>query len=122
MYGIILAFIIFNNFGTQHLNGPRHLFLSFCCTTWRIFEPLRVYEPSFNTDKYSTYIHTYVHTYVLIYTHLPLGAVRPWASCVYISTYVRTYIHTYIYIHMCMIRDCTHWSDTDVICSITGYK
>ena len=25
MYGTILAFIKFNNFGTQRLNGPRHL-------------------------------------------------------------------------------------------------
>ena len=52
MYGTILAFIKFNNFGTRHLNGPRHLFYSFYCTTRRIFESLRVYEPGFNTDKY----------------------------------------------------------------------
>ena len=44
--------IKFNNFGTRHLNGPKHLFYSFCCTTRHIFEPLRVYEPGFNTDKY----------------------------------------------------------------------
>ena len=49
-----INFIKFNNFGIWHLNGPRHLFLSFCCTTWCIFEPLRVFEPSFNTDKYGT--------------------------------------------------------------------
>ena len=52
MYGTILAFIKFNNFGTWRLNGPRHLFHSFCCTTRSVFEPLRVYEPGFNTDKY----------------------------------------------------------------------
>ena len=52
----MLTFIKFNNFGTRHLNGPRHLFHLFCCTTQRIFEPLRVYEPSFNTDKYGTHI------------------------------------------------------------------
>ena len=52
----ILTFIKFNNFGSQHLNGPRHLFHSFCCTTWRIFEPLRVYEPGFNMDKYGILI------------------------------------------------------------------
>ena len=44
----------FNNFGTRQLNGPRHLFISFCCTIRCIFEPLRVYEPGFNTDKYGT--------------------------------------------------------------------
>ena len=54
MYCTILVFIKFNNFGTQHLNGPRRLFLSFCCTTRRILEPLRVFEPGFNTDKYGT--------------------------------------------------------------------
>ena len=54
MYGNILTFIKFNNFGTQGLNGPRHLFHSFCCTTRHIFEPLHVYEPGFNTDKYGS--------------------------------------------------------------------
>ena len=40
-----------NNFGTWCL------FHLFCCTTQRMFEPLHVYEPSFNTDKYgSSYI------------------------------------------------------------------
>ena len=52
MYGTILVFIKFNNFGTRCLNGPRRLFHSFYCTTRRIFEPLRVYEPGFNMDKY----------------------------------------------------------------------
>ena len=58
MFGTILRFINFNNFGTWRLNGPRHLFHSFCCTTWCIFEPLCVYEPlcvfepGFNMDKY----------------------------------------------------------------------
>ena len=37
------------------LNGPRHLFLSFCCNARCVFEPLRVFEPGFNTDKYGTY-------------------------------------------------------------------
>ena len=45
-------FIKFNNFGTWNLNGPRHLFYSFCCTTQHIFEPLHVYKPGFNMDKY----------------------------------------------------------------------
>ena len=30
------------------------LFLSFCCTTRCIFEPMCVFEPGFNTDKYGT--------------------------------------------------------------------
>ena len=54
-HGTILAFIKFNNFGTRH--WPRRLFHSFCCTTWCIFEPL--YEPGFNTDKYSISIILY---------------------------------------------------------------
>ena len=54
MFGTILSFIKFNNFDTRNLNGPGRLFISFCCTTQRIpvFEPLRVIEPGFNTDKY----------------------------------------------------------------------
>lgn len=55
-----------------------HLFLSSCCTTQHIFDPLRVYEPGFNTDKYNTYIHIYLHKY----TH----------------TYVRMHVHTYTYV------------------------
>ena len=51
-----LRFIKFNNFGTRCLNEPRRLFLSFCCTTRRIFEPLRVFQPGFNTDKYGMYV------------------------------------------------------------------
>ena len=51
-FGTILRFIKFNNFDTRHLNGPRLLFLSFCCTTHHIFEPLHVFEPGFNMDKY----------------------------------------------------------------------
>ena len=31
--------------GTWHLNRPRHLFLSFCCTTRRIFEPCVYLSP-----------------------------------------------------------------------------
>ena len=54
MFDTTVKFIKFNNFGTRHLNGPRHLFLSFCCTTQRIFEPLRVFEPGFNMHKYGT--------------------------------------------------------------------
>ena len=56
MYGTIFTFIKLNNFDTRRLNDPRRLFHSFCCTTRRIFEPLRVYEPGFNTDKYGMYI------------------------------------------------------------------
>ena len=55
MYNSILTLIKFNNLGTQHLNEPRHLFHSFCCATQCIFEPLRVYEPVFNTDKYGIF-------------------------------------------------------------------
>ena len=55
MHSNILMFIKFNNFGTQHLNEPRCLFHLFCCTTQHIFEPLHVYEPGFNTDKYGNY-------------------------------------------------------------------
>ena len=56
MYGIILTFIKFNNFGSRHLNGPRRLFYSFSCNTRYIFEPLHVYEPGFNMNKYGNYI------------------------------------------------------------------
>ena len=66
MHGTILMFIKFNIFGTQRLNGPRHLFCSFGCTTWHIFEPLCVFEPSFNTDKYGTYVWMYIDTYVCV--------------------------------------------------------
>ena len=52
----ILMFVEFNNFGTRCLNRSRHLFYSFCCTTWGIFELLWVYKPSCNTDKYDTLI------------------------------------------------------------------
>ena len=41
----------FNNCGTWHLNKLRHLFYLLCCNTQHIFEPGRVYEPSFNIDK-----------------------------------------------------------------------
>ena len=54
-YGTILTFIKFNKFGIRCLNDFRRLLHSFCCTTQRIFEPLRVYEPGFNTDKYGTF-------------------------------------------------------------------
>ena len=53
-YDTILMFIKFNNFGTWRSNRLKHLFHSFCCTTQRIFEPLRVYKFNFNTDKYDT--------------------------------------------------------------------
>ena len=53
MYDTILTFIKFINFGTQRLNSPKHLFLSFYCTTWCVFEPLYVYDRGINTDKYS---------------------------------------------------------------------
>ena len=39
MYGTILTFIKFNNFGTRCLNRPKHLFHLFCYTTQCIFEP-----------------------------------------------------------------------------------
>ena len=51
-FGTILRFIKFNNFDTRRLNRSRCLFLSFCCTTQHVFEPRRVFEPSFNMDKY----------------------------------------------------------------------
>ena len=35
--------------------GPGVYFIYFCYTTRCIFEPLCVYEPSFNKDKYGTY-------------------------------------------------------------------
>ena len=52
-------FIKLNNFGTWRLNGPRRLFLSLFCTTRCIFEPLCVFEPGYNTDKYGSYIAIY---------------------------------------------------------------
>ena len=72
MYGTILAFLkLINNFGTRHLNGPRHLFHSFCCTTRRIFEPLRVYELGFNSDKYGICIYIYIYIYISLGTLVP---------------------------------------------------
>ena len=50
MYGTILMFIKFNNFGTQRLNRAKRLLRSFCSTIQRICEPLHVYEPGFNKD------------------------------------------------------------------------
>ena len=52
----VLSFIKFNKCGTRHLNGLRHLFHLFCCTTQCIFEPLHVYEPGFNMDNYGAII------------------------------------------------------------------
>ena len=69
MYGTILAFIKFHNFGSRRLNGPRHLFHSLCCTTQHIFEPLRVYEPGFNTDEYATYVSIYSYIYNAYVNH-----------------------------------------------------
>ena len=60
MFGTVLRFIKFNNFDTQHLNGPRCLFILFCCTTRCIFDPLRVFEPGFNMDKYGMHVHAYI--------------------------------------------------------------
>ena len=51
-YGTILTSIKFDNFGTQCLNEPRHLFYSFCCTTQHIFEPKRGMSPWTNTVHY----------------------------------------------------------------------
>ena len=90
MYGTILAFIKFN-FGTRHLNRPRHLFYSFCCTTRHIFEPLHVYESGFNTDIYGMYVcmyRLYICTYVCIYV------------CMYVCTPVC--MHVCISMHVCM--------------------
>ena len=53
-FGTILMFSKFNNFDTRRLSESRRLFLSFCCTIRRVFEPLHVFEPGFNTDKYGT--------------------------------------------------------------------
>ena len=39
IYGTLLTFNKFTNFNTQDLNRPRHLFHSFCYTTWHMFEP-----------------------------------------------------------------------------------
>ena len=71
MYDTILAFKKFNDLGTRHLNGPRCLLHSFCCITWHIFEPLRVYEPGFNTDKYGIPIH---HHQLISNQYLPTPA------------------------------------------------
>ena len=81
MYETILTFIKFNNFGTRHLNKPSHLFHSFCCTTWRIFEPLRVYEPGFNMDKYGMYVFMY---YVCMH------------ACMHVYRYVCMYVCMYL--------------------------
>ena len=52
-------------------NTITYLFHPFCCNTWqRVFEPPRVYEPCFNTDKYSTYVYTLVSAgmkYIYVY-------------------------------------------------------
>ena len=61
LYGTILTFIKFNNFGTRCSNEPRPLFHSFYCTTQHIFEPLHIYESSFTMDKYSMiYLASYI--------------------------------------------------------------
>ena len=66
---LTIMFTKFNNFGTQHLNGPRHLFCSFCCTTRHIFEPLRVYGPGFNTDKYGMHSKLRLRTRSILSRH-----------------------------------------------------
>ena len=118
MYSTILTFIRFNNFGTWHLNGPRHLFHPFCCTTRRIFESLRVYEPGFSMDKYGMYICMYnlLCMYVCMYvrTYIRMYVLTYVCNCAYIHVcmYVRTYIHMYVLmnvcnyacIHVCMYR------------------
>ena len=43
-------------------DGPRYLFRSLCCTTRHIFEPLHVYEPDLNMDKYVTCFSNFVFT------------------------------------------------------------
>ena len=69
MYGIILTFIKFNNFGTRCSDGPGCSFHLFYCTIRCIFEPLCVYEPGFNTDKYSMMYNdkwcVYVYAYIM---------------------------------------------------------
>ena len=70
MFGTILRLIEFNNFGTRCLNGPRHLFHSFCCTIRHIFEPLRVFEPGFNTENT-------IPTYALLYTYFNYMTLDP---------------------------------------------
>ena len=92
MYSTILTFIRFNNFDTQHLNGPRHLFHSFCCTTRRVFEPLRVYEPSFNTDKYGVYIYICMHVCVCVCV----------CVCVYMCAHMCVYVCMCVCACMCM--------------------
>ena len=63
----------------------RRLFHLFCCTTWHIFEPLLVYEPGFNTDKYS--IHPYfiglLSWYQRFFSHVYNAA----------SAWPRTFLH-----------------------------
>ena len=61
MYDTILTFIKFNNFGTWCVNEPKHLFHSFCCTIWCIFDCQCVNEPRFNMDKYSTVFPWLIH-------------------------------------------------------------
>ena len=85
MYGTILTFNKFNNFGTQHLNGPRRLFHSFYYTTQRIFKSERVYEPGFNMDKYGTYIHTYIHSLMVSTYHHSTSWMQYWRRTEYNS-------------------------------------
>ena len=92
--GTILRFIKFNNFGTRCLNWPRNLFLSFFCTTQRIFEPLRVFEPGFNMDKYGTYIAC---------THI----CEP-ATHLQLYTCVRTHVRVHVHIHTYTCSPRTH--------------
>ena len=67
MFGTILMFIKFNNVGTWCLNGPRHLFLSFCCSTRSIISSCLYLSPALiriNTVcVYIMYIHTHQCTY-----------------------------------------------------------
>ena len=53
MHGSIFNWTMY--FGTQHLNEPRHVFHSCCCSIWYVFELMHLYEPGFNKDKHSNY-------------------------------------------------------------------
>ena len=48
--------IQFTNCGTQCLNRLKCSFHFFGCTTQCMFEPLHVYKPGFNMDKYVWYV------------------------------------------------------------------
>ena len=89
-----------NNFSTQHINSPRHLFHSFCCTTCCIFEPRVYMSPAL------LQINMVMHCLLHIFPHLPFAntmfsptkihtCINLWI-CTPMYMYINAYICTYV--------------------------